>query len=271
MTKPPLGGFFIFCVIFPSFYDCDIIIVEEFHMYILDKLRLLTQTQSNTDMQIAQYLLMNIHRLKHLTVNQCIEECHISRASLHRFYHKAGFKDYKDLIQELNNEYDRKTQLVPLENFTELSYIHTKQITKLIQDIKKAHKIVFYGNYMNITMLEKTKLILQQEYHIEVIILLFWDKQYQQDILNQLTEDDLLIIVDANYSLMILLEKSMNQSDMLDLMQIDQQLYKKYYIGIYSDINTSYNTIEIQDTHNAYINNIQILSLDNKLSHLLKG
>lgn len=239
-------------------------------MYILDKLRLLTQTNTTTDMQIAQYLLTNIQRLPHLTVNQCIKECHISRASFHRFYHKAGFINFKDLVQELNNEYNRRTQTTSLQ-INEIPYIHSKKLSKLIQDIKKAHKIVFYGSYMNIMMLEKTKLILQQEYQIEVIILLYWDKQYQLDLLNTLSPDDLFIVVDALYSLMILSEKSMNQSDMLNLLEIDHQNYKKYYIGIQSNLQNSFNTIEIEDTHNEYTNNIQILSLDYKLSQLLKG
>lgn len=240
-------------------------------MYILDKLRILTQTQTNADMQIAQYFLKNIHRLQHLTVNQCIEECHVSRASFHRFYNKAGFTDFKDLVQELNNEYSRKVQSISIPFEYANPYIHSNKIMKFTEDIKKARRVFFYGSYTNIMMLEKTLLVLQQEYHVEVDILLYWDKKYQEQLFDSLNENDVFVIVDANYNLPILIEKSINQSDMLNLMDIDSLSCIKYYIGIPSNMYYSFHNIEIQDTSNEFLNDIQILSLDYKLYQQLKG
>lgn len=239
-------------------------------MYIIDRLFIAQQShKKDTDYELAQYFLKNLTRLSKLSASTCIKESHVSKATLNRFYTKGGFKSYKDFIYELSHEFRR----ISLKRDSQSNAIDIKMLSipneilkQFMVDIKSAKKVCFYGCINDINILEQLHYFFIKR-EVEVVNLLQWDAQWNCQKLDELDDNDLFIIIDSQYSLSVLVEKSVIQSDMLKLTEVDKRNFKKYFIGIDKQHFTTFQTIDIFKSNDDFSHKVELLQFDRYLAN----
>lgn len=196
-------------------------------MYTYDRLLHVLYEETN-DSVLAHYLLTHISTIHHLTVNQVIEEVGISKASLHRFFHKAGFSSFKQMTQTLQQDYQKKQNT----NIIDKSYkqLDKAQIKYCKDILKNASKVVLYGNTDEIACFKKLKLLLFSN-GVDVFLLDRWDLQECEQIISTLKENDVFLFIDTKWQIQHMYEESMHLSHILNLQKIHQLPFHKFFVG----------------------------------------
>lgn len=243
-------------------------------MYIIDRLFITQQScKEDNDSELANYFLKNLNRLSSISATMCVKESHVSKASLNRFYIKGGFKNYKDFIYELCHEYQRiclngDEKENHFNNGEQMTF-SKEVISQFVKDIKQAKRVYFYGRIKDIHSLEYLHYYFIKN-AIKIIHLLQWDTKWNSQKIEELKEDDILIVIDSQYSLSVLKEKSVIQSDMLKLIDIDNKKFKKYFIGIDSQHFTTFQTLATFQSRNSFTNKTELLYLDKQIVQSLE-
>ena len=198
----------------------------------------------------------------------------VSKASLNRFYKKAGFNNFKNFISVLMEE-NRKF------SFSSNDYIHdlilylqevsfdSTEITNFVDHLKKAKQVMFYGNQGEIDCFRYTTHILRKS-GITVSYLNMWEIDVIYEKINDLKSNDMFIIVDSSYNIQNLNEVSINNNYLVTINQLKERDFNKYYIGeVYTENHIGFETIKVPDSKDEYRNIIMEI-LDKMIAKELK-
>lgn len=243
-------------------------------MYTYERLRQLCKYDNN-ESDIAYYLLNHLDSLENLTMSKIVRDTGISKASIHRFYSKGGYLNFKDLVLTLNDEIKEK-QLVNFDynqykkkmiSYIEMNDFDESQIQYLIDSIKKAKHIIFYGNTSEIMCLQELQFYLFLN-HIQVIFLDKWDLKSCYQLLDSFLSEDVFIMVESSWHIQLIYENSIVNSHILSLDVVNQMPFQKFYIGQADCL--QYHTFKnIKIAHNDDTQYLSIMMLDQKIKKML--
>ncbi len=246
-------------------------------MYTYERLCILSRENTN-DSDVAHYLLKHINNLSSLKISTILKEIGISRASFHRFYHKGGYQSFNDLITTLMEEVKQKNEdIISYEQYksnVDLYYDHIEfdeqQLLLLVSKLKDASKVVFYGNFYEISCFGKLVYLLFS-YGIDVIYLDNWNINEAYDMIDTLEENDVFIVVETSWRIQNFYENSIITPHIINLDALNDCLFSKFFIG---EANSShyyaYNNIQISyEYENLSI--IALNHLDEKIASLFGG
>lgn len=242
-------------------------------MYIIDKLQKLYDVEGKyqLDGELACYFLSHLKDMKNMTLQKCIHETGISKASIHRFYSKAGFMNFKDMTSEILKEYALLPILQEFSSYSSMNLFNDKQIYRFSQYLLKSQNVYFYGYHQDIEALTSSRNILRKK-GIIIRELLTWNRNELLESLYHLQTNDVFIIMDVFKKIQMFHEASINQSDTLKLNDLQQLLCHQYYIGESSQ--KEYHNIQVIQIDNQENNSRLLVTslLDMKLSYyLLQG
>lgn len=192
----------------------------------------------NNESDIAHYLLNHLDILDRLTLSKVVNDTGISKSSIHRFYNRGGYVNFKDLISSLNDdikqkqflhiEYDKYKE--NMKNCIEKIDFDIQQIDFFIRKIKNAKKVVFYGSSIEIECLKSLQFYLFN-HHIDIIYLDRWDIKSCYQILKELSREDVFIMVETSWRIQLIYENSIVNTHILNLDTINNYPFCKFYIG----------------------------------------
>lgn len=208
-------------------------------MYILDRLQNMSILIGNesVDGELATYFVNNVHKLDKMTLQKCMKDTRISKASIHRFYSKAGFINFKNFINVLSEETKGNTErsfnvykskMNELINEYDFDQIDNSSIVKRL---KKAEQIFIYSNIRDMYSFTSTINYLRS-HNKKVVSLNKWEVSISQEILETLKENDVLIIINDTINIQNYHEMSMNNEYLLNIDNIKASSFHKYYIGL---------------------------------------
>ena len=153
-------------------------------MYIVHKLEALSTLlgHSQTDGEIASYLMAHLSDITAITQQKCIQDTGVSKASIHRFYSKAGFSSFKKMMSEIDNEYrgmprtslDNQSYQERVINYLNDSSFNDDHISDLVKVLENANHIMLYGNQVEIGHLVNVKRFLRMHGH-QLTVLNMWN------------------------------------------------------------------------------------------------
>ncbi|PAV28379.1 RpiR family transcriptional regulator [Virgibacillus profundi] len=180
---------------------------------------------------IADFTLMNPHKIIHFTINQVSEKLGISEATVFRFCRRIGFKGFQDMkislatevvtsvkdIHEKINEEDsigvitRKSFQSNIKTIEDTLRIQDENlITKVVEAILGAQKIQFFGvGGSAFVALDAYHKFIRSGINVNADL----DSHLQMMSASQMTNNDLAIIISHSGS----------TKDILDLMQIFEE------------------------------------------------
>lgn len=92
--------------------------------------------EQDNDYAIATFILHNIHRIQELTINEIVDEAHITRSAVRRFCHRIGYENFSEIKNSFN-----KIAFPSNLNFRSFSSVDTYrklrhiEITEMLKDI----------------------------------------------------------------------------------------------------------------------------------------
>lgn len=209
-------------------------------MLVLEKLEKMSDFigKSRIDGELAQYFLENLDRISSINLQRCIKDTGISKATIHRFYSKAGFESFADLTTTLSKELNEleylhsntKNYHQQVIEYCNKCQFHQTQIKNFIYTITKANQVLLYGTQRATEHLFHTLYFLKKQ-HIRVSSLSSWDISNTMEKIEQLKENDVLIIIGTSLNVQNMYEQSMNKKYMLNLYKINSLCFHKFYIG----------------------------------------
>ena len=181
-------------------------------MYIIGKLYQLRNNSAydEIDYIIANYLIKNLNKIDQISLKKIIKDIAVSKSTITRFCQDVGFDGYLSLRNELSIEaheifqklYYNKT--INLKNYQEIKdkyfqecfrFITNKQLADIVKTITSSKSIVLYGDIFYCSLF-----LSLSHYVNNLYIPNLWSLQKQEKCLDNLTADDLLIIVSVQYS-----------------------------------------------------------------------
>ena len=98
-------------------------------MYTIERLQNLAEylDVDSVDRILAEYFLSNLKKMSHLTLKKCIQDTGVSKASIHRFYSRGGFNNFKALTDVLTRE-------LAIDNVVELNTASLRRRTRASPD-----------------------------------------------------------------------------------------------------------------------------------------
>ena len=176
------------------------------------------ENENNTSFLLAKYFLENFHRLSKLSIYKVSQECYVSRSSIQRFVKQIGYDSFKSLKNSVNEIYQHQesfisyTDYAGFQNYMQLSLnemivdinhiFRDSKISQLIHDIHDARKVIL------LTAEDSSSSILTYQQGMLAcgkLIRVITSASSSHTILEQLTDEDLLIVCSAtgNYALAI--------------------------------------------------------------------
>lgn len=207
-------------------------------MYTLDKLKNMSILLGNdtVDGELATYFINNLNNLSTMTLQKCINETGISKASIHRFYSKAGFINFKNFINVLNEE-SKEFYSNGLENYINKIVEFTNNYdfslidkSGLFNKLKKADKIIIYANLRDIYNFGSTISYLRTQ-NKKVISLNKWNIEANYDCIKNLNDNDVFIIINTSMNIQNYHEMSTNHEYLLNIDILNEMHFNKFYIG----------------------------------------
>lgn len=205
-------------------------------VYILDKLQRMSDFLGNesVDGELATYFLHNMDHLSHMTLQKCISDTGISKASIHRFYSRGGFESFIDFITSLSKE----VQELRYQDFDDSHIIEyvlhnefsIQQISKFAKQITKTKRVLFYGSQQEIDSLKNIMIFLRKN-HVYVSTLNMWNINSAYEKIKQLDKDDMFIVVDTSLKIQNMYEISINHKNLVNLDCLKLYDFHKFYIG----------------------------------------
>ena len=172
-------------------------------MYIIGKLYQLRNNSAydEIDYIIANYLIKNLDKIDQISLKKIIKDIAVSKSTITRFCQEAGFDGYLSLKNELSIEANENFQklhynkFINLKDYQEIKdkyfqecfrFITNKQLTDIVKMITSSKSIILYGDISH--------------YVNNLYIPNLWSLQKQEKCLDNLTAEDLLIIVSVHHS-----------------------------------------------------------------------
>lgn len=207
-------------------------------MYTLDKLKSMSILLGNetVDGDLATYFINHIDHLSTMTMQKCIHDTGISKASIHRFYSKAGFINFKNFINVLREEsktlhfHSFHQYTTKVDNFIHHYDFSQFDSSSLFSSFKDANTIVIYANLREIYNLGSTISFLRSM-NKKVIALNKWNIQSNYEVLESLKENDVFLIINTIMNIQNYYEMSINNDYLINLEKINDYHFHKYYLG----------------------------------------
>ncbi len=209
-------------------------------MYALDKLYQLQERygMETTEGELANYFINHLSCISRVSLQKCIDETGISKATIHRFYTKNGFNGFKDLTSTLAVEYQimKQKMLVSQQYKNNLQLVlHEFSIdddlmSSLVNKLMQAQTIIFYGNPDETTYLRKTIAFLRGMKK-KIYILNVWDQNIIQKGIDSLSENDAFIIVETSIKLQYMFEMALTHNELFNIHILENYSFSKIYIG----------------------------------------
>ncbi len=205
---------------------------------------------------LAKYFLENYSQIGEMNIYDVADKCYVSRASVRRFCQYIGYENFKNLkgeVKDFDEQFedyirpydvpDFRTQLKSQidgvfdevnENFTE------SHVGEIIDIIRNSRQVVFLASdTMNARVKNFQKFILLYGKNVRLVSDSFMD----EELLNSLTDKDIIIIVSASG---IFANAAKNVVDSCDAKNIlitasKNQILNEYYEKIYNMTSTEYN------------------------------
>lgn len=217
----------------------------------------LVQGNATLEGQLATYFLHHLNDLSSMTLKKCMQDVGVSKASIHRFYSKAGFDSFKGFMNVLSVENDFNHQKLDLSD--DNSLLNKDQVDLLMIDLEHAKRILFYGNLYDIVNLYPMINELRSLYKY-VQVLGMWDIELVIEQLSQLQRDDIFVLVDSTIKIQNYHEMSMNNHYIINFNQLNA--CHKYYIG-------EGNVDQYLDFHNIKLSGTSHLQSLLQLNHMI--
>lgn len=200
-------------------------------MYTIERLQNLAEylDVDSVDRILAEYFLSNLKKLSHLTLKKCIQDTGVSKASIHRFYSRGGFNNFKALTDVLTRE-------LAIDNVVELNNDDIKldvdngQLNYLCNSLMNANKVMFYGKQEEVNCFDCLKYVLIKS-GIKVSSLNLWNMEMIYNRIDRLNENDVLIVIDSSMKVQNMFEMSMNRSYLLNFERLKNAKFKCFYLG----------------------------------------
>lgn len=200
--------------------------MDEFRMYIFEKLcRLYEEDPFSLDGIIAKSLVEHFEALPRFSEIGFCKETGISKAGLHRFFSKAGFKSFKELCSSLMEDRQRNVSKFP-DPLKDLDLSTHKQ---LADQIKASNCIVLYGDLFHIPFLSGFISTLKNASKL-VYVLEYWDLETSYRLLKSLDSNTVFILFDFNTSTENFFEFSLIRNYMLDMNEIAKLPVSKFHL-----------------------------------------
>lgn len=205
-------------------------------MYVVDGLIDLCNTCeiNSVNSILANYFLINAININNKRLIDVASETNVSSSSINRFCKIAGFHTFSSFIDTLYLDVKKiENQLKHSFNHLDFKYISNKtKLDKMIDSINRANNIVIYGspkyticfNSLVRYLFFKGKRVYQCR---------GWDVYEKENIFNSLNDNDLIIIIDPNFSIQIYFEEL--ASSLGSVNNILNSKAKIYYLGIDED------------------------------------
>lgn len=246
-------------------------------MYIIDKLKTLQVNGNTIDSVLANYFLSNIGSLNRISFHECLEKTNVSKASVNRFYRKAGFANYRNFVGELAGEYQALVEAMAWNQTADESAApdwkieESNIIEDFIADLTGCTKVVFYGESNQISLLAGLKKLLLMR-GIPVFELNSWDKDTNEKVVAGLADRDIFVVVDINYELPFLIEMSIHQLDAINLNHLNMIELKKYFFGKAKHHRfKTFKTLRLGDHNEKAVNRHLLISLDELLVERMRA
>lgn len=200
-------------------------------MYTIERLQNLAEylDVDSVDRILAEYFLSNLKKMSHLTLKKCIQDTGVSKASIHRFYSRGGFNNFKALTDVLTRE-------LAIDNVVELNSDDIKldvdngQLNYLCNSLMNANQVMFYGKQEEVNCFDYLKYVLIKS-GIKVSSLNLWNMEMIYNRIDRLNENDVLIVIDSSMKVQNMFEMSMNRSYLLNFERLKNANFKCFYLG----------------------------------------
>lgn len=242
-------------------------------MYILNRLEKMCLEEVNDIKRIlSTYFLRNAD--KPITLQKCIKDTGVSKSAIYTFFSETGFKSFKGFLKAIYEEVALLEYYSKNQNYDFHKDFHFVEplIFNLIEKIRKADNIYFYGNQKEINLFQDTMLFLiRKGYNVKILNI--WNVNVANDMLDTLKSNDVFIIVDTNYRLNVFYDVGAVNPNIIDLDKVNYGEYHKFYIG---KKNIEENSTQIgfgiiyMDKKLETVPNIGLLLLDKYIASLLK-
>lgn len=194
-------------------------------MYLLDRLFYLQEYDSqSSDGYIAQQLIAHLDHIGHMSLSDFLRISNLSKATLHRFYAKAGFSSFAAFSKALENE--AKNSLDKSSPQTEDTHL----IHEFAKTLIRSQKIYVYGKIEQIYAFSNCFRLLER-HHIPVHILMDWDLKKVHEKILAASSNDLLVVCDVSLSYSHMQEYAIKNPHILNLNVIQNAPCQKYFIG----------------------------------------
>lgn len=207
-------------------------------MYTIDKLKSMNILlgKDTVDGELASYFINNLNNLSTMTLQKCIHDTGISKASIHRFYSKAGFINFKNFINVLNEEskefYSNGLEIYinKINEFTRSYDFSLIDKIGLFNKLKKADNIIIYANLRDVYNFGSSISYLRSM-NKKVISLNKWNIDSNYENIKDLKENDVFIMINTSMNIQNYHEMSINNRYLLSLERINDYRFNKFYIG----------------------------------------
>lgn len=170
-------------------------------------------SHETTDVLIAKIFLENRYNLNELSLDDLSNQYYISQASISRFIKKLGYKNYNTFKYDVasSNEKmesvhaiqdrDRINDAIAIkeeviyrinEAYQKMNYLNVNDVLHIVDLLNKYQNIIFFGSELSMAMCKILQLGLVT---LGKNVYTIYDKNYQNEMINEMSENDLLICI----------------------------------------------------------------------------
>lgn len=241
-------------------------------MYVLSKLqRMCLEEENDIKRILSKYFIINAN--KNISLQKCIVDTGISKSAIYGFFSEAGFKSFRSFLRVVQEEMNLKEYYIRNADYSNLKDFHFDDsvIYKLINKVRYADNVYFYGNQNEINLFQDLILLLIK-YKYNARNLNVWNIEIANHMLDSLKENDVLVVVDSKNKLDDLFDNSVVNPNVIDFYKINDASYNKFFIGKSVSEKTNYFHFDIIPIEKRFGDNsdIGILLLIKYMSFVLK-
>ena len=182
-------------------------------------LSLLNQNGENdTDFVIARYFLLNLKRLKSISIYKIAEDCYVSRSSVQRFIKNIGYDSFTQMKSNIDEIITHEEGFASYTDRNDYRNYIAEAINDMIDDIRLTSETPAFNKLLDIFMKAKNVVILtaedsshacrlfqQQILTTGKLVRIITSANKNIDLLSTLEKDDLLLVcsVTGNYAVVI--------------------------------------------------------------------
>ncbi len=90
---------------------------------------------SNTEQEIFNYVVKNIHKVKDMSIRELSKACYVSTATMFRFVKKIGFSGYSDFIDALR-ETEEDSRKITIPSIVHDDYYRDSYLKNIVEAVK---------------------------------------------------------------------------------------------------------------------------------------